>query len=393
MGLPIKEDNKKNILLVEPDYKSHFPSLALLKFSTYYKSKGYDVRYVKENTFDSGIFDKILITSLFTDEWKITIDTIMHYKEFFPNSEILVGGVYASLLPEHIFQYTGIKPIAGSLEEIDECAPDYTLLPLEKYKETSRLFTSKGCPRNCKFCGTKVIEKKQRIIKNWKKHFFPKGKYSIFHDNNILAHGDNHFFDVTKFLQNKKIRYMFDNGFDCRLFTKQHARLLKKTNISEIRFSFDSMEQDGYVQDAVKNCIDCGFHSKKIKVFILYNYEDDIENALYRAKEIFGLGAKAWAMRYKPLDWLYIDETFLSDSWNIEDLYYFNSYINRFGISNKYTYDEWKTKKLEKSKISTELKIEKYISQVKHNAEIKDDEESLFNDPNFIKFIIKGKDC
>ena len=107
--------------------------------------------------------------------------------------------------------------------------------------ETSHIITSRGCTRNCKFCGTKILEPELRIIKNWRNHFLSGGDYAVIHDNNILALDDDHFQDVIDHLRRRKLRFLFDNGFDCRLFEKTHAKLLKTARITEVRFSFDSM--------------------------------------------------------------------------------------------------------------------------------------------------------
>jgi hypothetical protein len=355
------------------------------------------VDYVKGIKSVDDNYDLVLITTLFTFDWEVTLDTILFYSNLCKNSEILVGGIYASILPDHIYKNTGIRPYLGCIPEVDECTPDYTLFPREKFNETSFVITSRGCGRNCKFCGTGILEPELRIIKNWKNHFLPKGKYAVIHDNNILLHGDDHFNDVISFLKNNKLYFMFDNGFDCRLFEKRHARQLSWTHITEVRFSFDTMQQDGYIQNAIKYCKDQGIQPYKIKVFVLYNYEDDVEDALSRVREIYRLGARPYAMRYKPLKWLNPKRIYVSKKWNLRELYDFGMYVNKYSIRYKFSYDEWKSRL--RVRVTREIdplirrkrNIEVLINNQLDEANWNNDDNSLFSNRDFIFSFFKDK--
>lgn len=399
----LKNNKSYNALLVEPGYKTKYPSLALLKFSTYLKKKKYRVAYTKGGKISKGNFDEILITTLFTTDWEYAVDSLRFYIDSYPNAHISIGGIYASLMPEHIYKKTGIFPFIGCIKEIDESPPDYSLAPSSIYGKTSWIITTRGCGRNCKFCGTRILEPEPIIISNWKKHLRKGCDLSIIHDNNILKLGDEHFFDVIDYFKTNKIKYIFDNGFDCRLFEKNHANLLKKTPITEIRFAFDTIKQDGYIQNSIKHCIKAGIPPSKIKVYILYNYNDDVDDALYRAKEVHRLGAKPYAMRYKPIRWLNRKKPYISKNWDLDELKNFNTYVNRYFIMKHWSYDDWKQKKsnilkyIEKDKIKRmkdetkewEKKIDYLIFAGLEAARENNDNESIYNNREFIEALFK----
>src|SRR5574344_857207 len=105
----------KNVMLVEPNFPvppksrnhSNFLPIGLLKISSYLRNKSSHIELVR---FDGSIEsetepDVIFVTSLFTYWSEYVIEVVQYCKNKFPNSYIIVGGIYASLLPEHCKQY------------------------------------------------------------------------------------------------------------------------------------------------------------------------------------------------------------------------------------------------------------------------------------------------
>ena len=87
-------------LLVEPDYRASYPNVALMKLSTKLKNEGKTAEYfkgIKQRTLDSP-YDEIYITSLFTYEAQITLETIKHYQQAFSEARIIVGGIFPGLV-------------------------------------------------------------------------------------------------------------------------------------------------------------------------------------------------------------------------------------------------------------------------------------------------------
>lgn len=239
---------KRNILLVEPNYKNKFPPVALMKLSTYHKNLGDNVVFYKGdikdfiieriadkcilkleeinkaifwqakkdiiinfiktrktscleemNLFDMDEWiivenwiryfkdfywskeylkhpewDRILITTLFTFYFDITVSTINQLKGLVkPGGLFMVGGVLATLQPEELEAATGIKPYRGLLNHpgdldegdsqiIDELPLDYTILDEIEYKYPMSNayygYLTRGCIRHCAFCAVPTLE-------------------------------------------------------------------------------------------------------------------------------------------------------------------------------------------------------------------------------------------
>ena len=86
-----------NVLLVEPDYYTRYPSLGLLKLGTLHKAQGDAVQLVRGIQEVSFVPDRIDIASLFTWDWQPVWRAVRHYKQVFPDAEVRVpSGIYAS---------------------------------------------------------------------------------------------------------------------------------------------------------------------------------------------------------------------------------------------------------------------------------------------------------
>jgi hypothetical protein len=163
----------------------------------------------------------------------------------------------------------------------------------------------------------------------------------MIHDNNITAAGFDHFRDVTLYLKATKKEITFDNGFDCRSFTKEHSRLLAGLNLRSLRFAFDNKSADGHVQRAVELCLKNGIPASAIMVYVLFNYKDDLADAIYRATEVAKLGVRPYAMQYIPLDAMDRYSHYYGE-WDQALCEDFSFYINKTRNSTLLPFNQWR---------------------------------------------------
>jgi len=238
------------ILLVEPEFpippksKNHhsFLPIGLLKLAAYYREQGHKVKLIRGNKAieeiekNDGQFipDKIMVTSLFTYWADYVKETVQHYRKLFPDSNIIVGGIYASLMPEHCREYTGCDEVKqGIVHEAEEYFPAYDLIkdanphPIDY----QIIHASRGCIRDCNFCGVRKIEPKF-VCKNSIKEEIRKRKV-VFYDNNFLA--NPYIEDILRELidlkKKKKILWCeSQSGFDGRKLKEMPylGKMLKK---------------------------------------------------------------------------------------------------------------------------------------------------------------------
>ena len=312
---------KQRVLLVEPGYGNTYPPLGLMKISTWHnETKGGFVDFLKLTSqgipsLSSGKslehhYDLIYITSLFTYHADEVVQAIQYCKVAYPQAEIKVGGIMATLLPNYIREKTGISPHERLLPGAEDCRPDYSLFP---ELQCSVSFTTRGCKRACKFCAVRKHEPNFYVKENWENDIDLTKNLIIFWDNNWFF-SPNFFKDIEK-LKKLNIPFDFNQGLDCRLFDSEKARALSQTRIRSLRLAFDDRSEEGYIQNAIKLAQKYGF--KDIRVYVLYNSTDENDTPeyfFYRINEMNKLGALSYPMRFRPID--SIQGRYVSPNWN-----------------------------------------------------------------------------
>ena len=165
--------------------------------------------FTSNNYYKTPHWDKVCICTLFTFYLKTTIETIQWAKKLVANeSDIIVGGIASSLVPEYIEAQTGIKPIIGLLDKpgmlddgntdiIDKLPLDLSILSEVNYKYPASnayfSYTTRGCINRCSFCAVPKLEPTykeylplKRNVNYIKKHFGEQ-KDLLLLDNNVLA--------------------------------------------------------------------------------------------------------------------------------------------------------------------------------------------------------------
>lgn len=347
---------KRNILLVEPNYQTKFPPLGLMKISAYHKQLGDNVQFIKGYNQDVlyTYWDKIYIATLFTYNWKVTIETIKDYKQAVGGdiSRIIVGGILATLMGEELWKETGIIPHRGLLKSakeiskdiddndliVEDLIPDYALFDESPQKYTLVVdsyfgYSTRGCVRRCPFCGVHRLEPDYIDYKDLKpyvnsiKQIYGEKFHLVLFDNNILASAkltniisdicDLGFEKGAKF-NNRQRHVDFNQGVDARYITEEKMKLLSKIAINPLRIAFDDIKFErnyiGSVKLAAKHEI------RNLSNYILYNYNDTPEDFWERLKINIDLNKKydlriySFPMKYIPLNAK--DRTHIGKNWN-----------------------------------------------------------------------------
>lgn len=352
-------ENVEFVLLVEPNFPipaksrnhSNFLPIGLLKLASYFRSKNIDIKLVRHNSDDFKLIeenlkpDLIFITSIFTYWAKYVKKTVEYYRKLYPSTPIIVGGIYASLMPDQCLEYTKCdEVITGIVEEAEKLIPAYDLVNVDY----QIIHTTRGCIRRCDCCGVYEIEPKWTSKESIKEEIVkPK---IIFYDNNILANPNirNILQELIELKKKKKISYIeSQSGFDGRLLVKNPhlAKLIKKAGFKNPKIAWDGpLSDEKNIKQQIDILKEAGYASKDISVFMLYNHILDYNIMEEKRVKCFEWGVQVTDCRFRPLDIIEDnynpqkrtgqnnDDYYIHDNWTDSSIRQFRRNIRRHNI-------------------------------------------------------------
>lgn len=263
------------------------------------------------------------------------------------NVPLLIGGIFASLMPDYIYEKTGIKVFAGCSKRLDQYAPDYSIdYGIRGFWENASIsFTTRGCPNRCAYCMVWRMEPEFYIIPSWRESLFNDKPIALISDNSLLSAPIEHLSEVVKILVEREKKVIFNNGFNCRMISDENAKLLARLDYirNGLRLGFDRMEDDGYYQRAMETLVRNGCKIKgNSYTYVLFNFDDKPQEAYYRAKECWKYGSNPYLMRYRPLDKLSRRDPYIGKYWTKNLIKAFSNYGQNFGYNRgDGTFEAW----------------------------------------------------
>ncbi len=260
----------------------NFPSLPLMKISSYHKTKGDNVKLI-DNYIEH--FDLAYVSKTFN----LSIKKIKKVEQLpIQADKIIYGGTGFAIEVingKEIYKKEKDKNLPNEIEHI---YPDYSLYP-EYTKNTAYGFLTRGCCNNCDFC---IVSQKEGKCSKQVAELseFWRGQKNIkLMDGNILACQDRE--QLLQQLINSKAGIDYTQGLDARFIDKHIAKMICQTRIKMIHFAFDFMKNEKSIIRGLKIFNENTELSDRYKkVYILTNYNTTLEEDYYRVKKVTELG-------------------------------------------------------------------------------------------------------
>jgi len=325
----------RRILLVEPAFpipaksRNHkdFLPVGLMKLGAWRKSVGDDVRLVRglpDNPDNAHVLEgwkpnEVWVTSLFTYWSQYVCDAVDAYRKRFPRAKFVVGGIYASLMPEDCKERTRCDRVhIGVVSEAETFFPDYDLIrPFNGgMPDYQIVHLSRGCWRHCSFCGTWRIEPKfEHTDAVLPKIVGANGdiryKKLVFYDNNLLwlPNIEGLLEELGELKREHKIQWCeSQSGFDGRalLAKPQLAKLIKSAGFRNVRVAWDwGLGDAKIIENELELLGQAGYHSKDLYVFMLYNWSTHFEEMEQKRIQCWEWRVQIADCRFRPLDRTY----------------------------------------------------------------------------------------
>jgi len=251
--------------------------------------------------------DIILVTSGMTFWYPAAFDIIDIVKKTFKDKPVILGGIYARLMPEHAkkfskadFVYSGssISEIFSVINKLtkhklnyDDIKKDnlYPCYELYKHLGYLTLRTSSGCCFKCSYCAWYLLEQcftqqDPDFVINQIKYFYDSYfiKNFSFYDEALLCNAPKHIIKILNGIIKKNIKANFHTpgGLHAKFMSPEIAVLLKKAGFIQPRLGFETVSRERQIESgakttnkdflrAVENLKKAGFGSKEIGAYVL----------------------------------------------------------------------------------------------------------------------------
>jgi hypothetical protein len=250
--------------------------------------------------------DTVFISSGMTYWYRGVVEAVDAVRGIWPDIPIVIGGVYASLMPDHCRSVCrpdfvaagdvgveldawlrakglpGIGISAGSQPLDARCWTDAAVLRLNE-----------GCPLNCDYCASKKINKRFRAgrsedVFNWLVNINEtRGTVNFaFYDDALLFKSEDVFkpfleavidYEVTT---GRSINFYTPNAMHIRYMDAETASLMKKAGFREVRLGFESESENFHLEhdnkysagsffESIRMLTEAGFSRNEVIVYIL----------------------------------------------------------------------------------------------------------------------------
>lgn len=276
------------------DIDGLLPNLALMKLSSYYKSLGYGVEFVKNNM----VYEKIFASSIFTCS-KTKADALKNQYE----DKIVIGGTGWDLKRKLPYSIETMRPDYGlySVDMIEKKIRGIMTKERKKKKAETIIdaamgFTSRGCIRNCKFCLVPQKEGPLQTVADVDDLVRPGHDVLILHDNNLTASPDC--VRVLQQIKKRKLVVDINQGIDIRLMNEEIAYSLANVkHLRSIHYAWDLMEYEDKVIRGIKillKYIKPSYHM----CFVLVGFNTTFDEDKYRIIKLKELKVRPYIMLY-----------------------------------------------------------------------------------------------
>lgn len=269
----------------------------------------------------------IMVTSLMTYWHGGVTETISHLRRVFPKVPIILGGIYASLCPEHaraasgadlvfegpgegavldlVARYTGISLTPQFVADDLDSHP-YPAFDLQRHIGYVPLLTSRGCPFRCSYCASHVLEKRRlrrspmnvtAEIRYWHERF-GVCDFALY-DDAFLVDFTQHAGPLMEEIiaMKRPLRFHTPNALHIREINDKSARLMYEAGFKTLRLGLETVDFDkrgnldhkvaaAEYATAVAALLQAGFGKEQVGAYLLAGLPEQTTDDVLRSVAI-----------------------------------------------------------------------------------------------------------
>jgi radical SAM superfamily enzyme YgiQ (UPF0313 family) len=231
----------------------------------------------------------------------------------------VLPGPWETSLPSRLAGL-GLGPLLSSTPpDLDELP--YPALDLLRHLSYIPILTSRGCPLDCDYCASRLLEAHYRRrrpaavaaeLAHWQERL---GLSDVaFYDDALLLHFQDHLWPILEELTRRGLscRFHTPNGLQARLISREVAGWLRRAHFATLRLGVETTAlgearadrklQQGELEMALAHLQEAGFTPKEIGVYLLIGLPDQDEREVAASiRRVQELGATPVLAHYSPI--------------------------------------------------------------------------------------------
>ena len=274
--------------------------------------------------------DLILVTSLMTYWYGGVQAVIGILKHVYPDTPVVLGGVYASLCRAHAIQYSGADDVVTGPAETkllplicqytgfsadpkfiggDLDSYPYPALDLQSIINYVPLLTSRGCPFRCAYCASshlnpgRMLRSAESVVEEINYWHSIYGVIDfVLYDDAFLVDAEDHAIPIMEKIitEGLQVRFHTPNALHIRGITRRTAGLMFRAGFKTLRLGLETTEFDRrkeidtkVTEDEFRRVAEClkkaGFHKDQVGAYLLAGLPgqslDSIGHSIQSAKK------------------------------------------------------------------------------------------------------------
>ncbi len=309
----------------------------------YFSRYGIPLEWFREDLSNMPKPDAVMVTSLMTYWYPGVQEAIQQSREMFPDTPIVLGGIYAGLCREHALKQSGAdlvvtgpgegrvldlvaeitgKTLTRGFDPQDLDTYPYPAFDLQHWIPYVPILTSRGCPFACTYCASRYLNPKRmrrspeavvEEIRYW--HRTHSVEDFAFYDDALLVNAENHIIPILEGIMaaGLHVRFHTPNALHVREVTPVIAGLMHASGFESIRLGVETaaFEERSHLDKKITKgefirCIqalkDAGFHKNQIGAYILVGLPgQSISDVVDTIQKVKSAGALPVMTYYTPI--------------------------------------------------------------------------------------------
>jgi radical SAM superfamily enzyme YgiQ (UPF0313 family) len=250
--------------------------------------------------------DLILITTIMTYWYPGAAEAIAMVGSLWPGVPVALGGIYASLCPEHARGLGADLVLRGRLEDPANWASLWGLMGLtapslpagagfelaqDLYAEPdfSIILGSRGCPFHCPYCASRSLHPAflqadpGRLLPAIEREYARGVRDFAFYDDALLVRPDTWLWPLLDWFEGKEARLHTPNAMHARYLTPEVCGRLKRAGVQTVRLGLETEDFEHRLdtklsreqwEAGIAALCEAGFGHGQVGAYILFGLPD-----------------------------------------------------------------------------------------------------------------------